>query len=378
MGTLRLAIGVILAGAAAAAAVAAEPPLMCFGNEPSWGLALDAPGTARLMLPDAPAAEYRGTETRVEPLNERAWRGRRAGGAGRDLVVFLREAACSDGMSDVTHPVVARVSLPDGRFLAGCCRLVAAAAPAAPAAKAKPGAAAAALEGQLWRLAHPRGQDDKALAGLQTGITVRLEAGQVQGFGGCNQLAGSYTLERDRLMVAPLAATMMACAPPLMAIETAFTAAFAGALRYRVAGDRLTLIADSETKPKLVFVAAPPPSFEGIAWEVTGFNNGRQAVVSPLSGTTLTVSFRAGVIEGRAGCNRFRASYTREGNRLAVGAAAATRMHCAAEGVMEQERQFLAALDSATTWAIDNRGMLDLHRADGERVLLARRVAKQP
>ena len=376
MRTWMIAMGAVLFSAVPAAA--AEPPLMCFGNEPSWGFALEVPGKARLLLPDAPAAEYRGKDTRLEPLKERVWRGRRAGGAGSDLVAFLREAACSDGMSDITHPVVARVSLPDGRFLAGCCRLVAAATPAATAATAKPGVVAAALEGQLWRLAHLRGQDDKALAGLPTGITVRFEAGQVQGFGGCNQLAGSYTVEGDRLMLAPLAATMMACAPPLMAIETAFTAALAGALRYRVAGDRLTLTADSETKPKLVFVAAPPPRFEGFAWEVTGFNNGRQAVVSPLGGTTLTVAFRAGVAEGRAGCNRFRATYTREGNRLAVGPAAATRMHCAAEGVMEQERQFLAALASATTWAIDNRGMLDLHRADGERVLIARRAAKQP
>jgi heat shock protein HslJ len=365
MGALRLAIGVILAGVAVAAAAAAEPPLMCFGNEPSWGLALDAPGKARLLLPDAPAAEYRGTETRLEHLRERIWRGRAAGGAGRDLVAFLREAACSDGMSDTTHPVVARVSLPDGRFLAGCCRVVAA-------------VTLAALEGQRWRLAHLRGQDDRALAGLPAGITVRFEAGRVQGFGGCNPLAGSYTLEGDRLMLAPLAGTMMACAPPLMGIETAFTAAFGGTLRYRVAGDRLTLTADSETKPKLVFVAAPPPRFEGIAWEVTGFNNGRQAVVSPLSGTTLTVSFKAGSVEGHAGCNRFRSTYTREGNRLAVGATAATRMHCAAEGVMEQERQFLAALQSATMWAIDDRGMLDLHRADGERVLLAHKAAKQP
>jgi heat shock protein HslJ len=146
-------------------------------------------------------------------------------------------------------------------------------------------------------------------------------------------------------------------------------------LRYRVAEGRLTLAAESETDPKLVFAAAPPPRFEGIAWEVTGFNNGRQAVVSPLTGTTLTVSFQDGSVVGHAGCNSFRATYTREGNRLAVGPAATTRLRCDAEGVMEQERQFLAAIESATLWAID-RDMLDLHRADGERVLLARRGVK--
>jgi heat shock protein HslJ len=253
--------------------------------------------------------------------------------------------------------------------------VLAAAAPASPAAGAAADAPPAALEGPLWRLTRLRGQDEQALAGLPTGITVRFEAGQAQGFGGCNQLVGSYSIERDRLTLGQLAGTMRACAPPLMTIETAFMGAFTGVLRYRVAEGRLTLAAESETDPKLVFAAAPPPRLEGIAWVVTGFNNGRQAVVSPLAGTTLTVSFQAGSVEGHAGCNRFRATYTREGRRLAVGPAATTRMQCEGEGIMEQERQFMAALESATTWAID-RDMLDLHRADGERVLLARRGEK--
>jgi len=97
--------------------------------------------------------------------------------------------------------------------------------------------------------------------------------------------------------------------------------------------------------------------------------------VSPLKGTTLTVSFRDGSVVGHGGCNSFRATYTREANRLTVGPAAATRKICNGKGVMEQERQFLAAIESATTWAIE-RDMLDLHRADGERVLLARQGVK--
>jgi heat shock protein HslJ len=368
-----LAIGILLASVLPA--MAADPPLMCFGNEPSWGLALDTPGTARLILPDAPPAEYQGTETRIAPLPERAWRGAPRGGRGADLVAFLRDAECSDGMSDGKHPVVARVSLPDGRFLAGCCRLVATGTPAPPAVGAAVSTTPTTLEGPVWRLIRLRGQDEQALAGLPTGITVRFEAGQLQGFDGCNQLVGAYTIAGDRLILGQLAGTMMACAPPVMAIETAFRDAFTGALRFGIAEGRLTLGAASDTDPTLVFAAAPPPRLEGVTWEVTGFNNGRQAVVSPLTGTALTVSFQDGAVAGHAGCNSFRATYTREGTRLAVGPAAMTRMHCAEEGVMDQERQFLAALASATTWAID-RDMLDLHRADGERVLLARPSVK--
>ncbi len=134
-------------------AQAADPPLMCFGNEPSWSVALETPGTARLVLPDEPPAEYRGTSTRIEVLHERVWRGRLGSGTP-DLVVFLREVACSDGMSDVKHPVEARVSLPDGRFLAGCCRITSAPTAAPVASEAAPPRAPAAQPRWLNRAKH--------------------------------------------------------------------------------------------------------------------------------------------------------------------------------------------------------------------------------
>ena len=369
MGTWRTAMAAVLLSALPAAA--ADPALVCFGNEPSWSVVFEGPRSARLVLPDQPTAEYQGTETRLDVLRERVWRGAPRGGTGGDLVVFLRDADCSDGMSDQTHPVVARVSLPNGRMLAGCCRL-AAAAPAPPAAAQAP---AAAIEGPVWRLTQLRGQTDKALAGLPTPITARFDAGRLQAFAGCNQLTGAYTIDGDRVRLEALAGTMMACPPPVMAAETAFKAALSGVLRFAVADGRLTLAAESDTGPTLVFAAAPPPRIEGVTWEVTGYNNGRQAVVSPLVGTTLTVSFTDDAIVGRAGCNTFRAPYSRDGDRLTIGPPVATRKMCAGKGVMEQEREFLAAIESATVWALD-RGMLDLHRADGERILTAHPAAR--
>jgi heat shock protein HslJ len=63
-----------------------------------------------------------------------------------------------------------------------------------------------------------------------------------------------------------------------------------------------------------------------------------------------------------------------EGNALKVGPLATTPKACEDE-VMAQEREFLRALESATTWAIV-RGMLDVHRPDGERVLMANAIAE--
>jgi heat shock protein HslJ len=231
----------------------------------------------------------------------------------------------------------------------------------------------AAIEGTLWRLTAIRGQAATALAALPRAAELRFEAGRVQGFSGCNQLGGSYTLDGDRVVLGPLAGTMMACAPPMMAVETAVKSELTGTLRFQVADGRLALAAASDAagaEPRLVFEATPPPRLEGTAWEVTGFNNGRSAVVSPLVGTTLTLSFRDGQVAGHAGCKGFRASYTVEGDRLRIAPAATTKKLCDVTGVMEQEREFLVALESSTTWGLD-RGMLDVHRVDGERVLHA-------
>ena len=355
---MALAVLGIVPGAAAAQSVT------CFGNEPSWSVVLEGPTAARLLLPDEPEVLYRGAGTRLTVLHERVWPGAPSAGAGGDLVVFLRDADCSDTMSDQTHPVVARVSLADGRVLAGCCR-VPSAAPAPAAAPAAP----SAIEGPLWELTHLRGQSDKAVAGLRVPITARFASGRLQAFAGCNQMMGGYAIDGDRVRLDALAGTMMACPPPVMAVEDAFKAALSGALVFRVEGDRLTLGAPADAEPAMVFRAAPPPRIEGVTWKVTGYNNGRQAVVGPLKGTVLTLSFADGAVSGRAGCNTFHATYTRDDSHLTIGPIAATRKMCAKD-IMTQEQEFLAALGSTTVWAID-RGMLDLHRADGERVLTA-------
>ena len=165
----------------------------------------------------------------------------------------------------------------------------------------------------------------------------------------------------------------MACSEPQMALEKTFMGALTGTLGYAITGDRLTLTPVSGAP--LAFQSEPAPKLQGVNWNVTAFNNGRQAVVSPLMGTTLTMTFDKGQVHGSSGCNTYRATYTSEGNRLSIGPAVTTRKACPSEGVMQQEREFLAALESAKLWAISG-GMLDVHRADGERVLNAIKTAR--
>jgi heat shock protein HslJ len=158
-----------------------------------------------------------------------------------------------------------------------------------------------------------------------------------------------------------------------MMLERTVLRALTGSFRVDVADRSLTL--SSESGSAIRFAEAAQPKLEGVQWKVTGFNNGRQAVLSPRLGTTLSVGFENGAVRGNAGCNTFRGTYTVNGGRIAIRALAATRKLCREEGVMEQEREFLAALESTVRWTIE-RGMLDMRGADGARTLTATRNAR--
>lgn len=334
-------------------------PLICFGTEPFWSIDLTMPDRARVSSPGVTPVDYMGRATVNAVLGERIWRGRATSG-GNDLVVFLREEACSDGMSDTTHPVSARASTPDGAFLVGCCRV--------PAQAGTPGVQPTTFEGTTWRLVSQPGQAPETIAGLPRAITIRFESGRVSGFSGCNTFRGPFTLDGNLVTFGALAGTMMACAEPdRNALERAFTVALSSPVSYEIAGDRLTLT--TETGAALSFEMETPMPLEGGVWRVTGYNNGRQAVVSPLLNSQLTIAFQSGTATGSAGCNTFRAAYTADAANLTFGPAATTRRMCA-DDLMTQEREFLAAIASSSRWVTEG-GALHLHRADGERVLTA-------
>jgi heat shock protein HslJ len=135
----------------------------------------------------------------------------------------------------------------------------------------------------------------------------------------------------------------------------------------------LSLMADGgiyEFKP--VARAGQPPAIEDVSWEVTLLDNGRQALASPLAETRLTMLFKDGIISGSAGCNAFQGKYTRMDSRLTIGPLAATRKVCAGEGVMDQERRFLAALESAASWALEG-DVLNLRRNNATGLVRARK-----
>lgn len=104
-----------------------------------------------------------------------------------------------------------------------------------------PAAALAEIRGPTWTLASLRGV--AVVPGARGAPTLQLGTGesQVVGFGGCNRLAGSYTLDGATLTFGPLISTQMAC-PDVMATEAAFSQALAEVRGWRLHGAELELV----------------------------------------------------------------------------------------------------------------------------------------
>ena len=120
--------------------------------------------------------------------------------------------------------------------------------------------------------------------------------------------------------------------------------------------------------------AAAQNPLSGTNWEVTGYNNGRGAVTSPLVGSTLTTRFGSDQVTGNSGCNDFAGSFWVSGSNISISALGGGMMACAdPAGVMEQETEFRAALQSAVTFQLDGN-RLTLRRGDGSTAVVFSRL----
>jgi heat shock protein HslJ len=229
----------------------------------------------------------------------------------------------------------------------------AASAPAASSAAGTSSAAASSLEDTSWTLTTVG-----PAAAEPGGLLAFAAGGQMTGSTGCNTFGGTYKQDGSALQLTIGFQTAKACAPPLDVQETAVTAALPKTASFTSDGTTLTLL-DGSGQALLAYGPGGAATLTGPAWEVTGINNGKQAVASPIVGSTVTATFGAdGTVSGSAGCNSYSASYTLTGDTLKVGPAAATRKLCdSPDGVMDQEAAFLKALEASVSVESDSHGM---------------------
>lgn len=189
-----------------------------------------------------------------------------------------------------------------------------------------------------------------------TSITLNFgDNGRVSGSAGCNNYTGAYDTGGDILHVGALATTFKLCHKPdgIMAQEQQYLTALQSAQTYEIAGDTLT-IRDNSGAMQVVAKMVAPASLAGTAWDVTGYNNGKQALVSLIIGTEITLNFGTdNRVSGSAGCNNYTGGFESTDTTLKVGALASTQRACIApEGINEQEAQYLAALQNSATYEI--------------------------
>jgi heat shock protein HslJ len=88
------------------------------------------------------------------------------------------------------------------------------------------------------------------------------------------------------------------------------------------------------------------------SWVVVGLNNGKEAVTGTIAGSELTAVFAEdGTLSGNAGVNTYRATYTTSDGTIEIGPVATTKM-AGPQDLMDQEQQYPAALDRATTYTV--------------------------
>ncbi len=244
--------------------------------------------------------------------------------------------------------------LTTGLLLAGIFILAACASPNSPQG--------GDLTGKVWAVSELNG---KALV-PKTGISALFTTdGKVGGSAGCNRYGTSYTTSGNSITITtPTASTMMMCEQAAMDQEAAYLKALGEAKVYSVSGkgDQLTL--SGADKTILVVYQAQDQDLAGTSWEAIGYNNGKQAVVSVTAGTTIKADFgKDGNLTGNGGCNDYNGPYKTNGNQITIGPLASTMKACE-QAIMDHETQYLASLDTATTYQIEGN-TLELRTKDG-------------
>jgi heat shock protein HslJ len=246
-------------------------------------------------------------------------------------------------------------------FAIGAIAVATAACSAAGGSPKPAGGTGGTIEGVNWRLG------SFAVSGKMTdvppGVIVdaTFASDRVSGSSGCNSYNGPAIVTGATLKIGPLSGTLMACVGPGGDVETAYLPLLTAATSFTATADALTLY-DASGTPTLIYSAGAANPLEG-EWNVTGYNNGKEAVVSPVSETTLTATFTGDQVSGSAGCNDYSGPYTLDGDKVAIGPLVTTRKACE-QPSMDQETQFLTALQTPST-VEQNGGIITLRAASG-------------
>lgn len=219
------------------------------------------------------------------------------------------------------------------------------------------GGNSASLTESEWIVADLNGQPTLPLGPITASFTRQA---QVSGVSGCNTYQGTFETQGDTIRFGPMATTLMACPGEIMDQESVYFSALDDAERFEVDGQTLTLYGPGDAA--LVVYVVEDQDLAGTNWDVISYNNGTGGVTSLVTGSVITAAFDdEGQMSGNASCNDYSGPYETDGAAITVGPMASTQQSCG--DVMDQERQYLRALESAATYTV-SAGRLELRTAD--------------
>jgi heat shock protein HslJ len=106
--------------------------------------------------------------------------------------------------------------------------------------------AAGTIEGPWTITAVNNGKDAVSSVPAGVGAAISFFAdGHLEGFGGCNDFSGSYTLKGDTITFGPMMSQLKACPDPAGTFEQQFLTALAASTKWAVANGKLDLRDDS-------------------------------------------------------------------------------------------------------------------------------------
>jgi heat shock protein HslJ len=187
----------------------------------------------------------------------------------------------------------------------------------------------------------------------------------VSGSSGCNQYSAPFRTDGGAFSVGSMTSTLMNCAgAPDGAQEAAFLSALQGATTWSQAENgNLVLSGAGEIVAGPGVAEGPPdrPSGEpGADLADTAWVLLEMGGTADFAHLVPTLAFGSdGTLSGFGGCNDFSAPYTVSGGDLTIGALATTKRACIRPGSVV-ESTYLEGLVGATTWSIDDKGLLQV------------------
>ena len=264
------------------------------------------------------------------------------------VIAALALAACG-GSSATPTPIPTPVSTVAPSEMPTATVTPSEASPGTPGGSPVTGVTGAALEGVEWLLTEMSDGSEMFAIPPEIRASLTLVDGVAVGGSGCNTFTGPYTISADEIVFGILATTRKVCDDATLLLESNYLDALSFVARFGVRDTGLLLVSPPGA-PLLAYVPTPARTLDG-SWTVTAIQNDQGAIVAPVEGSTVHMTFAAdGTLSGNDACNDFTGTWVADGPRIVIGGLTGTRAACTDAALADQEEQFLAALQASTMW----------------------------